>query len=188
MSLPWFLFSGNQSEEQETNNFFSISFHLFLFLSRKINWDLICDCSMHKSTRCGPSTQLKNEVSHFSSTNEWPVKSSLNVVTLWSPVLHITLFHWLKCNFTVAKVSLLQTRQKFWFKKVLEITTYYCKDKESREIWQGMGLSLPLTPLSFCPCLFLSHLLSRMGAPPGLRQPSFLLIHLHHCTDACWDW
>lgn len=77
------------------------------------------------------------------------------------------------------------TWQKFSLDKVPEIT-YYCKDKESHEIWQAMGLSLSSSYPFF---LFLSLPLAlafRDGCSPR-ASPALLSPHsftpLHWCMQ-----
>lgn len=91
---------------------------------------------------------------------------------------------WFECSSFVPP----NTWQKFLLDKVPEITTYHCKDKESHENWQAMGLSLFLLPFLSVPVSSFSSCFQGWMLPEGLRQPSFLLTHLHHCTDACWSW
>ncbi len=79
----------------------------------------------NKSTRHGPSTKLIYEV------NRAGLEQGCG---------------WFECS----SFGSPNTWQKFSY-KVPEITTYDCKDKESHEIWQAMGLSLFLLPFLSVP-------------------------------------
>lgn len=76
------------------------------------------------------------------------------------------------------------TLQKFLLDKVPEITTYYCKDKESHEIWQAMGLSLSSSYPFFLLLSLPLALAFRDGCSPR-AAPALLSPHsftpLHWC-------
>ncbi len=50
---------------------------------------------------------------------------------------------------------------------------YYCKDKESHEIWQAMGLSLFLLPFISVPVSSSSSRFQGWVLPEGFTGPSF---------------
>ncbi len=155
LSLPRSLFSVNPS----TSNFPSIYSYFYLWKTIEIStvfflWQVYKTWALNKANLWGEPFEVYSWMASLSGKIIWRIEQG---------------YGWLGCS----SFGSPNTWHKFSLDKVPEITMYYCKDKESHEIWQAMGLSLFLLPFISVPVSSSSSPFQGWVLPEGFTGPSF---------------